>query len=204
MRQDRLRPHLLPIILILFSTIFALIGNAATELLRYQSDIFTTHQLWRLLSGNIVHLGWSHMILNALGLGLIWGLFWPTFTTGRWLFITLFSALTVTLGLYWFMPEVTWYVGLSGLLHGLFVAGTIGGIRRGDHREALLLTVIIAKLLWEQIYGPMPGTADMAGGPVIVESHLLGAIGGAIAALIFKPHKQPENKFDSSAKNGNY
>ena len=144
------------------------------------------------------------MILNALGLGLIWSLFWRTFTTGRWLFITLFSSLSVTLGLYWLMPDVIWYVGLSGLLHGLFVAGTIGGIRHGDHREALLLAVIIAKLLWEQIYGPMPGTADMAGGPVIVESHLFGAIGGAIAALIFKPHKQSENKFDSSAKSSNH
>ncbi len=186
-------PHLTPITLILLTTLFALIGNSATELLRYQSDVFISGELWRLLSGNLVHLGWSHMILNTLGLGLIWGLFWSTFEARTWPLITLISALTVTLGLYWLTPQVTWYVGLSGLLHGLFVAGTIGGIRRGDHREAILLIAIIGKLSWEQIYGPLPGTSDMAGGPVIVESHLFGAIGGALAALTFKPRKQANN-----------
>ncbi len=183
----RVTQHITPITLALLSVLFAIIGNSATELLRYQSDLFNTGEVWRLLSGNLVHLGWSHMILNVLGLGLIWGLFWNTFETRIWPLITLISAITVTLGLYWLIPEMVWYVGLSGLLHGLFVAGAIGGIRRGDRREAILLVAIIGKLLWEQIYGPLPGTADMVGGPVIVESHLFGAIGGAMAALIFKP-----------------
>ncbi len=191
--MNRITPHLTPITLVLLTTLFALLGNSATELLRYQSDVFTSGELWRLLSGNLVHLGWSHMILNTLGLGLIWGLFWNTFETRIWPLITLISALSVTLGLYWFIPQLTWYVGLSGLLHGLFVAGAIGGMRRGDHREAILLIAIIGKLIWEQLYGPLPGTSEMAGGPVIVESHLFGAIGGALAALIFKPRKQVNN-----------
>ena len=187
MGKIRITQHLTPIILAVLSTLFALVGDSATELLRYQSDVFKTGEVWRLISGNLVHLGWSHMILNVLGLGLIWGLFWNTFEARIWPLITLISALAVTLGLYWITPNVIWYVGLSGLLHGMFVAGAIGGIRRGDRREAILLIAIIGKLLWEQIYGPLPGTSDMAGGPVIVESHLFGAIGGAIAALIFKP-----------------
>lgn len=185
--MGKITQHLTPITLALLSLLLALIGDSATELLRYQSDVFKTGEIWRLISGNLVHLGWSHMILNVLGLGLIWGLFWNTFEARIWPLITLISALTVTLGLYWLIPNVVWYVGLSGLLHGLFVAGAVGGIRRGDRREAILLVAIIGKLLWEQIYGPLPGTSDMAGGPVIVESHLFGAIGGAIAALLFKP-----------------
>jgi rhomboid family GlyGly-CTERM serine protease len=187
MNMGKITQHLTPITLALLSLLFALIGDSATELLRYQSDVFQSGEVWRLISGNLVHLGWSHMILNVLGLGLIWGLFWNTFETRIWPLITLISALAVTLGLYWLIPNVVWYVGLSGLLHGLFVAGAVGGIRRGDRREAILLVAIIGKLLWEQIYGPLPGTSDMAGGPVIVESHLFGAIGGAVAALLFKP-----------------
>lgn len=183
----KIKQHLTPITLALLATLFALIGDSATELLRYQSDLFKTGEVWRLITGNLVHLGWSHLVLNLMGLGLIWGLFWNTFEARIWPLITLISALTVTLGLYWFKPDVIWYVGLSGLLHGLFVAGAVGGIRRGDRREAILLAAVVGKLLWEQIYGPLPGTSDMAGGPVVVESHLFGAIGGAIAALIFKP-----------------
>jgi rhomboid family GlyGly-CTERM serine protease len=185
--MNRFTQHLTPITLALISTLCALIGDSATELLRYQSDVLQSGEVWRLLTGNLIHLGWSHMLLNVLGLGLIWGLFWNTFEARIWPLITLISGLAVTLGLYWLIPQVAWYVGLSGLLHGLFVAGAVGGIRRGDRREAILLAAIIGKLLWEQLYGPLPGTSDMAGGPVIVESHLFGAIGGAIAALLFKP-----------------
>ncbi len=176
--------HLIPITLCVLSFLLAIIGESATLALRYEPEL---GEFWRLLTGNLVHLGWSHLILNILGLALIWGLFWNTFESIAWIIITLVSALAVGLGLLYFNPDIVWYVGLSGLLHGLFVAGALGGIRRGDRREAIMLLAIAGKLLWEQAYGPMPGTADMAGGPVIVDAHLYGAIGGAITALFLKP-----------------
>ncbi len=176
--------HIVPLCLAIIAILLALIGQPATELLRYEPE---PTEFWRLISGNLVHLGWSHLILNVLGLALIWGLFWNTFESWAWAVITLVSALAVGGGLLWLNPEIIWYVGLSGVLHGLFVAGALGGIRRGDRREAIMLVAIIGKLLWEQVYGPMPGTADMAGGPVIVDAHLYGAVGGAIAALFLKP-----------------
>ncbi|MFC1749407.1 rhombosortase [Pseudomonadota bacterium] len=180
----KLRQHSIPILLGVVAIILAAIGDSATQVLRYEPDF---SEFWRLLTGNFVHLGWSHLVLNVLGLALIWGLFWNTFEIPAWSVITLISSLAVGGGLFWLNPEIVWYVGLSGLLHGLFVAGALGGIRRGDRREAILLVAIIGKLLWEQAYGAMPGTADMAGGPVIVDAHLYGAIGGAIAALLLKP-----------------
>ncbi len=176
--------HSTPLVLTIASLLLALIGNTATALLRYEPNL---SEPWRLLTGNLVHLGWSHFFLNILGLALIWGLFWNCFETYKWVIITLISGLAVGLGLYFLNPELVWYVGLSGLLHGLFVAGAVGGIRRGDRREAILLVAIVGKLIWEQAYGAMPGTADMAGGPVIVDAHLYGAIGGAMIAILIKP-----------------
>jgi rhomboid family GlyGly-CTERM serine protease len=179
--------HLLPIIITVIAIVLSIGGESVTELLRYQTDKIHEGEVWRLVTGNLVHLGWGHLFLNLLGLGLIWGLFWGCFSPLAWSAISLISALAVGLGLFWLDPQLVWYVGLSGMLHGLFVAGAVGGIRRGDRREAILLVALVGKLLWEQAYGALPGSADVAGGPVIVDSHLYGAIGGAIAALLFKP-----------------
>lgn len=185
--RPSLKAHVLPLGLILLSMLLALGGDSVTEVLRYHTTAIKDGELWRLISGNLVHLGWSHTLMNLLGLGLIWGLFWGAYSQRQWLIITLVSTLAVSFGLLAFNPNLVWYVGLSGVLHGLFVAGTIGGIRRGDRREAILLIAIIGKLMWEQFYGALPGSASMAGGPVVVDAHLYGAIGGAVAALLFKP-----------------
>lgn len=184
---DLLSDHRLVIGLCLISLSLGLIGEPANLLLRYEDEAIKNGEVWRLITGNLVHLGWGHLIMNILGLGLIWGLFSSCFTTLPWLVITLISSLTVSVGLLIFAPQLQWYVGLSGVLHGLFLAGAIGGIRRGDQREAILLLAIVGKLIWEQVYGALPGSADMAGGPVIVDAHFYGAIGGSIAALLFKP-----------------
>jgi len=185
--RQTLKQHSLPLTLALMATLLAMAGDGMTELLRYQADEVKAGEIWRLVSANLVHLGWSHTLMNLLGLGLIWGLFWGSFSNLNWWLISLISSLAVSLGLLLLNPDLIWYVGLSGVLHGLFVAGAVGAIRRGDNREAILLAAIVGKLLWEQSVGALPGSADMAGGPVIVDSHLYGAIGGALAALFFRP-----------------
>ncbi len=187
LNKNLLKTHQLPIVIAAVSLLCALLGETATMLLRYDSAAIVEGQWWRLISAHLVHLGWSHTLLNIAGLALIWGLFHDNFSDLQWLLNLLISALAVSIGLLILDPFLNWYVGLSGVLHGLFITGAVSGIRRGDRREAILLIAIVGKLLWEQAYGPMPGTADMAGGPVIVDAHLYGAIGGALAGLLFKP-----------------
>ena len=183
--------HHLPITLTLIALLIAVLGDTVQHALRFDREAIADGQWWRLISGNLAHLGWSHTALNLAGLALIWALLWHSFSAKAWGIITLISGLAVTLGLYYLNPALHWYVGLSGLLHGLFVAGVIGSLRRGDRRDLILLIAIAAKLAWEQYSGPMPGTAEMAGGPVIVDSHLYGAIGGTIVAFIISPQRNP-------------
>ncbi len=179
--------HWLALLLALLSLIIAILGDSAGVLLRYEQTAIQQGEWWRLVTANLTHLGWSHTLLNLLGLALIWGLFAQTYPSLIWSAIMLVSGLGVTLGLLIFNPHIEWYVGLSGLLHGLFVAGVVGSIRQGHKREILLLIAIAAKLTWEQFSGPLPGTAEMANGPVVVDSHLYGAIAGAVIALFIKP-----------------
>ena len=178
------RLHALPLSIVLISTALALGGQTVTEALRYQRGAILDGQWWRLISGNLVHLGWSHLLLNLAGLVLVWLLFHHALSLRSWIVVTLASALAVGGGLLLFDPGIQWYVGLSGALHGLFAAGLVAALSSGNRAEWLLLLLFVAKLTWEQLVGTMPGTAELAGGNVIVDAHLYGAIGGAIATGI--------------------
>jgi len=177
--------HSLPIVISIFVLCFALIGEAATSILQFERTDINNGEIWRLITGNFVHLSWSHALLNIAGLVLIWLLFNHYFSNTAWIIILLCSLLTTTLGLLVFNLQLNWYVGLSGSLHGLFIAGCIAEIKQKSQTGTLLLVIIVLKIIWEQYQGPLPGTAAVAGGNVIVDAHLYGAIAG-LSAIILK------------------
>jgi rhomboid family GlyGly-CTERM serine protease len=98
----------------------------------------------------------------------------------------------IDLGLWFFDPDLDWYVGLSGVLHGILIAGAFVGMRRGSVEAAALGVLVVGKIIWEQLSGPLPGSASLAGGSVVVNAHLYGAIAGALTAallirVLFRP-----------------
>lgn len=137
-----------------------------------------------LLTGNFVHLGLSHLGMNMAGFVLIVALVWQHFKAWEWLVVILFSSIVVGVGLYLRDPYVDWYVGFSGTLHGLIIAGCLADLKHYPKSAALLLALVVAKLIWEQMGGALPGSESLAGGDVVVNSHLYGAIGGAIVGLL--------------------
>jgi rhomboid family GlyGly-CTERM serine protease len=129
----------------------------------------------------MVHLGWNHYALNAAGLLLVWLLFGHTVSIRTWGWYFLFAGLAVSLGLLRFNPDLVWYVGLSGVLHALFIAGLLADMRDHTALGWLVLLGFAGKILYEQVYGPLPGSERSAGGPVVVDAHLYGAIAGMIS-----------------------
>lgn len=180
-----MKPHILAIILIITSLALATFSDATSLMLRYDRNAIFQGELWRLLTGNIVHLGWPHTVMNLAGFILIWMIFWRQLSTTRWLLAIVLTSLGVTLGLLLFNPQLHWYVGLSGSLHGLFIIGIIRHLQAGYRLEWLLLAALTTKLAWEQFVGALAGTSELAGGPVVVDAHLYGAVSGAILALVF-------------------
>ena len=161
-------------------------------MLRYSRDAIAAGEIWRLISAHLMHLGAAHLALNAVGTMLAAALIGANLRPLAWAWVWLACALSVSGGLWWLQPEIGWYVGMSGVLHGLIVAGAIAGL--GNYRERLfasaILAAIAAKLGWEHWAGAMPGTAALAGGPVITEAHLYGAVGGVVAgAVILARHR---------------
>jgi rhomboid family GlyGly-CTERM serine protease len=158
-----------------------LAGEAGRAALRYDRAGLEAGELWRLVTAHIVHLDLEHAALNVLGLVMMWALFARDFTLRQWLLVLGASLVAIDLGLWVFDPEVRWYVGSSGVLHGVMAAGTLAHLRRGDLDGWILAAFILGKLAYEQWTGALPFEGTAA---VVVNSHLYGVIGGSAAAAI--------------------
>ena len=182
--KNRRRRWLLAAIPAFVALVLQLGGTEVRDGLAWERDSLLDGQFWRLLSGHFVHLGWSHLLLNLAGLALVSWLVGSAFGWFRWLIIGLISIVAINAGFWFLNPALDWYVGLSGLLHGLLLAGLIPGLLRGD-REAMVLTAfVVLKLTWEQLVGPLPGSESTAGAAVIVDAHFYGAIGGLLGGVV--------------------
>lgn len=152
--------------------------------LRYDRPKIAAGQVWRLVTGHLVHLGWSHAMLNATALVLIFAGFERTLRPGQWLWVGVGAMLAIDLGLWIFQPQVSWYVGLSGVLHGLVAAAALSLWATAPRVATVMLIFLAGKLLWEAAAGPLPMTAELAGGDVVVGAHLWGTLGGGLTALM--------------------
>ena len=161
-------------------TLIALLGSDANQWLRYDRIAISDGQLWRVITGHFTHLGWSHLAMNLAGLALIWAIFGGHITWQRWLCLLLVGAIGISTLLFTFNTHLRWYVGLSGVLHTLFIAGCMADLKHKRWDTRLLLALVIVKLGYEQIWGPMPGSESTAGGKVVVDAHFYGAICGVL------------------------
>ena len=147
--------------------------------LQYQRGAIAAGEWWRLVTAHLVHLGARHVLLDGLGLVLLWALYARALSARTWGCVLAGSLLAIDAGLWWLSPGVQWYVGLSGMLHGAWAAGAIGAWREGRSLAAASLGLLGAKLIAEQLHH---GGVAGSGLPVVVDAHLYGAVGGLLVA----------------------
>ena len=187
---DRLALYgIVPVTITLISLAFAFGGPSGHLWFRYDRDGIMAGEIWRLITAHFVHLGWKHLAMNIAGLILIWLLFGRLLSNRNWAVLIMVNALFISIGFLVLNKDLNWYVGLSGVLHGMFVCGAIASIVSGYRAEIALLLAVVAKLIWEQLQGAVPGSASFAGGDVVVDAHLYGAIIGAVCAIFMARNK---------------
>ncbi|MEL6367716.1 MAG: rhombosortase [Pseudomonadota bacterium] len=138
---------------------------------------------WRAISAHWVHLGAVHAGLNAAALALLAALVGRCLSARAWLGLWLVASLAISLVLMAGMPSLERYVGASGVLHAIATGGGIALFSRQRLESVLLLGGVGAKLAWEQLEGPSAATAELIGGNIIAEAHLIGAISGLVYGL---------------------
>jgi len=133
-------------------------------------------QWWGLWSGHLLHLDLSHALLNLGALAVILMLAWRQRMLAELAVAALVAMPLLSLALLWLDPQLDWYAGLSGLLHGLLVMVLV---RRGDMLAIVLLLLLVAKLACEWRFGSHGQQFE-----VVTLAHRLGAALGVLWAVV--------------------
>jgi rhomboid family GlyGly-CTERM serine protease len=177
----QLQAYLCPLAISVVCTLLGMLPAGFASHLQYDHSAVLAGEWWRLVTAHFVHLSWSHLLMNLAGLWLIWQLFLSRENPIPYCLYRL-PVLTIgtSLGLLLFSPEVAWYRGLSGMLHGLLTFALLQQLMRQPVSSSLLLALFAGKLAWEQFSGPLPGSEAWTGGRVIVDAHLYGTLCGVL------------------------
>ncbi|UHQ54918.1 MULTISPECIES: rhombosortase [Microbulbifer] len=154
-------------------------------LLRYDRGLVLSGEYWRIASGHFAHTNLNHLLLNLAALLLYWVLFPNRLPLPRLLVEVAVLATLCGLALVLFEPQVHWYMGLSGLIHGLLaLSATLEILERETRwRGGLLLTILALKVYSEQYGTGGSLVSQWIGAPVVHEAHLWGLLCGVVAAL---------------------
>ena len=139
-------------------------------------------EIWRLITGNFTHTNLPHLMMNAAALSVFCFIFKDILNPKKlWLLLLSISLLT---GSFLLLSPMQSYVGLSGVLHGLFIWAAIEDIKQQRNTGWLLLIGVLAKIAWEQYFGASASTVSLINAKVATEAHLIGALSGGMLQLV--------------------
>lgn len=162
-----------------------LFDNLLAEVFIYQRELISQGELWRLMTGHFFHTNGYHLLLNCAALFMLWSLHGHYYNVTNYSILFLCSAIICSLGLYFFKPSIIQYVGLSGVLHGIFVWGALMDIRAKEKTGYLLFVGVWLKIGHEQLYGASEDVISLIDASVAIDAHLWGAIGGLLFSMIY-------------------
>ncbi len=163
--------------------------------LLYDRPALDHHELWRLLTCHWVHLSWDHLLWSAmtfLGLGSLCELM----DKKKYYATVAVAALLIPAAIWWGMPDLVVYGGLSGLDCALYALLMVLLIKREIRSRSrlwvacfsLLLVGLIAKISYETITGLTIFVSNNHSGMVPVPlAHLVGGVVGTGVGLLKGP-----------------
>ena len=176
--------------IVLAIALYALPGTS--NCLQYDRSAIAHGEVWRALTGHMVHWSANQLFWDGLALGFL-GWLCERNSVASFLQCFLLSALLISLTLWFAAPWMTTYRGLSGIDSALFalVAVRLGREAFFD-RQWFKLTLVgivgggfVSKVAYEFVSGATLFVDSSAGGMVPVPlAHVVGAIAGLICGLM--------------------
>jgi len=165
--------------------IFQLIQFFITDL-SFNRIAISNYEIWRLISGGLVHANELHLLLNILGLFCLLMLYELQIKVIIWCFVSLSLVFSINAILYLFLPSTIFYLGFSGALHGLFVWYSIQEWRRKHSwYPALVMLLLITKLSLDVLLTDS-FSSHLIGMRVHWQAHWIGAFLGGFLSFITK------------------
>ena len=180
------KQHSMMVVIIAFFAILAYFFNdVVSELFVYKYQLISQGELWRAFTGHFFHTNGIHLLLNLAALLLLWALHGHFYHVKSYSLLFITSALICSAGMFYFSPEIRQYVGLSGILHGIFVFGAIMDMLHKDKTGYLLFVGVWLKIAHEQFYGASEQVSTLIDANVAIDAHLWGAVGGLLFSCCY-------------------
>ncbi|WP_423186630.1 rhombosortase [Alishewanella sp. d11] len=192
MQSHLIKTYLPYLVVAVLITVLYFCPKTVQLTLEYNSLAIEAGQLWRLLTGHFLHSNLYHLLMNLCGLFVIMLLHAPLKQRLAFAWQVLVISLATSLCLWFFAKDLTLYVGLSGVLHGILCFGAVLDIRQGFRSGILILLGVAVKLAFEQYFGPDAELAAKLAAEVAIDAHLFGAICGVLLGLALfsrTPHR---------------
>ncbi|MES2822863.1 MAG: rhombosortase [Pseudomonadota bacterium] len=172
---------LLSVSLSILILLFGGFGASIEPILEFNRSKIIDGEYWRLFTGNLVHYGFAHLAMNIaafliIGFSLLRDVSLKVYVP---LFVS--CAMAVGIGTLLWNPELVFYRGLSGVIHGLIVAGLLLNSFRNPWLSYLFVGLVFAKIFHEHQAGFQENQLQtLIPVPVAVDSHWYGALAGLI------------------------
>lgn len=152
------------------------------------------------LTGHFVHLHWKHWLMNMLALFCL-PLLLPKIRRCHFWLVSVFLSVGISILLLWAgqlqAQRITDYVGLSGVLHGLYIFFALLAVTQlvRPHEQyiriqsVILVIGLLAKTVYEMHFHPTQ-SAEFIGASVVYAAHMdgviLGVVGFMVCALLYR------------------
>ena len=160
-----------------FVSLVLLAWPGATDMLMWDRTPIADGQIWRSMTGHLVHLSTWHCLSNLLGLLLICEYLWDELELTEVCALWLGTAAGTSLLLWWLAPKIQWYAGLSSVLHGLWAGCALAWFCRTREPGAVFALLLLA---FKLVLPPLTVSAL----PVVTVAHTYGALCGLIWAVL--------------------
>ena len=167
--------------------------QAFTSTLWYDRGSIIDGDIWRLLTGHIVHHSWSHLVLNLMAFVVLGAVTETSLNTTKFARLLLVLGFGCSAGLMLFVPSLDYYAGISAINYGLLcwllltMRERFGSLKAGYFEInitdiAIVLLILRGVLQWQQqqTFGQL-STADLTY-IVAWQAHFISM---AIAAAVY-------------------
>lgn len=170
--------------------ILYLLGQNIFDLLMFDKKAILSGEVWRILTGHLVHCTFSHLFWNIVAF-IVLGFVIETRSLNKFVASLLISWIFVSVWIFFGEKTITAYCGLSGVLTGLLVMAVY--IKFKETNNKIYFFVLLAtscKIIFEIITNN--AMFSKLSGQVIPGAHIAGFIGGAFVicmGIFEKEHK---------------